>query len=450
MQRPQTFMAQDDYLITQATYLSDFDQKVALQLYQPLVGPVALALYLTLWQEVTPHPVLTDRTPQTRLLDLLHINIDELFEARSRLEAVGLLKTYTQTDALSRFYAYELYAPVSPDRFFADDLLGLVLFDTVGETRYGELLDAFALQNVRRRDWQDVSASFLDVFSVKNPIAQPPLVAEGKEQVNQKPVPTVSLGQSSGYDWDLLGSLLSKSNLKAGELAKHQRALYQLASFYGLAPVDFARYIEAATSVVTGELSLSDLRRQVEQAFAGQKQLAPKPVATKVAVEDADQDLLQRAKSLPIREFITATKQAKNSRMFPSRNEISALMGLQHRNVFDDATINILVDHLLSDHDNINQALLDAVANSWLKEDVASPEQALAQIHQYRNNTQPAKSKRTRARAGQRQEAKPKWLTDGYVPQTEEVSPEMAAKLREQQAALNALEKGGNDDGRHA
>lgn len=92
MQRPETYLPQDDYVITQATYLSDFDQKVATRLYQPLIGPVAFALYLTLWQEVTPRPSLSDRKKHVRLLDLLHVSIDELFTARVKLEAVGLLK----------------------------------------------------------------------------------------------------------------------------------------------------------------------------------------------------------------------------------------------------------------------------------------------------------------------------------------------------------------------
>ncbi|WP_054723697.1 hypothetical protein [Lacticaseibacillus nasuensis] len=118
MKRPANFMAQDAYLVAQANWFSDQLQQVAIALYQPLVGPVALALYLTLWQEATPRPSMTERRPQTQLLEVLNISVDQLYDARVHLEAVGLLKTYTAIDAMGRYYAYELYAPLTADRFF--------------------------------------------------------------------------------------------------------------------------------------------------------------------------------------------------------------------------------------------------------------------------------------------------------------------------------------------
>ena len=130
MQRPDTFSPQAGFVLTKAGHLSDFDEKVAISLYQPLIGPIAMALYLSLWQEVKDRALVTDRRLQLWLLDLLDIDIDQLFNARVKLEAVGLLRTYTQVDSLGRYYAYELYAPVAPDAFFKDDLLGLLLYES--------------------------------------------------------------------------------------------------------------------------------------------------------------------------------------------------------------------------------------------------------------------------------------------------------------------------------
>ncbi len=41
MQRPDTFMPQAGFVLTKAGYFSDFDEKIAISLYQPLVGPIA-------------------------------------------------------------------------------------------------------------------------------------------------------------------------------------------------------------------------------------------------------------------------------------------------------------------------------------------------------------------------------------------------------------------------
>ena len=161
MQRPDTFIPQAGFVLTKAGYFSDFDEKVAVSLYQPLVGPVPMALYLSLWQEVKDRALVTDRRPQLWLLDLLDIDIEQLFVARVKLEAVGLLRTYSQVDSLGRYYAYELYPPVSPDAFFKDDLLGLLLYDKVGENRYDELVAKFSLKPVRRPEWQEITASWM-------------------------------------------------------------------------------------------------------------------------------------------------------------------------------------------------------------------------------------------------------------------------------------------------
>ena len=83
---------------------------------------------------------------------------------------------------------------------------------------------------------------------------------------------------------------------------------------------------------------------------------------------------------MPPRQFLTAAKQAKNVRMYPANNELRAVQQLSERNVFDAPTINILIDYILRTNDSINQALLDAIANSWLKANVNSPEAALKQI----------------------------------------------------------------------
>ena len=46
VQRPDTFSPQAGFVLTKAGHLSDFDEKVAISLYQPLIGPIAMALYL--------------------------------------------------------------------------------------------------------------------------------------------------------------------------------------------------------------------------------------------------------------------------------------------------------------------------------------------------------------------------------------------------------------------
>ncbi|WP_390406868.1 replication initiation and membrane attachment family protein [Lacticaseibacillus jixiensis] len=445
MQRPQSFMAQDDYIVAQANYFSDFDQQVAIALYQPLVGPVALAMYLSLWQEAKPQPVLTDRQPQTRLLDLLNISLDQLFDARVRLEAVGLLKSYTAVDTMSRYYAYELYAPVSPQQFFADDLLGMLLYDRVGQARYQELAGQFTLKPVRRSDWQDVTHDFLQVFDLTNVLDTPPATAQAQQALQLKPAPQVTLGDNNAYDWVLLAQLLARTNLKAGQLDQYRNAIYQLAKFYGLEPTRLAPLIMRATDPMSGELHLRQLQDYAEQTYskAGQphygtkhEQPAAAPAPTKTNWTPAEARMLQAATTMAPREFLEATKKAKNDRAFAAPNEVYAVRQLVARNVFPEATVNLLIQSVLSQYDSVSQALLDSFANKWINANVTTPESALLQMRQ--TAADKAKPKTRYANRPTRQEETPDWMKADYKAAAKPVT---ANEQEDIQAGLDALRK---------
>ncbi|WP_179395171.1 replication initiation and membrane attachment family protein [Lacticaseibacillus absianus] len=449
MNRPKSFMAQDDYIVTQATYFSDHDQDVAICLYQPLIGPTALALYLSLWREANRAPALTDRKKQTHLLDLLGVGVDALFDARVRLEALGLLQTYTTTDALGRYYAYELHRPVEPDAFFNDATLGMLLYDRVGASRYHELVDQYTLHNVHNSTWANVSASLLDVFALSHVLPEPAVTA-ANQTVQQKPAPAVSLGAGDGYDWALLAQLLVRTHLKDGELNRHQAALYQIAKFYGLGPTAFARLIEQGIDFATGQLDVAQVRRFAEQTYttkpphlvttpAADK---PKDAPTAGKLSAREQQLLADAATTPVREFLEATKKAKNPNMYAATNEIAAVRKLVQRQVLPDATVNVLIDYILQTNDSVNQAYLDAIVNRWLKAGVTTPTSALAEIHAF-TERKPRTTRRNSRPS--RQEKTPAWMQQDYQPETKPVSAAEQHDIQAGLAALKALEDNGGD-----
>ncbi|WP_262314843.1 replication initiation and membrane attachment family protein [Lacticaseibacillus parakribbianus] len=451
MQRPANFMAQDDYIISTATYFSNLDQDVAISLYQPLIGPTALALYLSLWQVAPATVALRERQKQTALLDMLGVSLDELYEARVRLEAVALLQTYTQVDDLGRFYAYELHRPVEPDSFFHDPTLGLLLYDRVGEQRYHQLTERYTLRNVHNANWTNISAQLLDVFSLTR-VAPTEQAAADNAQVRQKPTPAVTLGDGQGFDWALVAQLLRRTNVDVSELERNRARLYQIAKFYGLAPVDLARLIEPAVDFVTGGIDLRQVRLYAEQTYQEQAPhlvpkstvaAAPEPVAAATGKLSADEAaLVARASKLSVREFLEATKKAKNPNMYAAPNEIAALRKLVQRHVLPDATINVLVDYILQTNDSLNQAYLDAIVNRWLKAGVTDPASALAEIKAFaeRKTRQPARRSNSRPA---RQEQMPAWSKADYKPKEQAVSSSQQAEIAARLAALRQLEEHG-------
>ena len=105
----------------------------------------------------------------------LNLPLDQIYEARLKLEGIGLLKTY-QFDSDDRVYfTYELQAPFSPRQFFADMMLSELLYRHLGKSRY-TLLKNFYSKNNERDIGKDITASFSDVFQTiqsKNPVHSP-------------------------------------------------------------------------------------------------------------------------------------------------------------------------------------------------------------------------------------------------------------------------------------
>lgn len=460
MAMPANFMAQDDYLVTQAELLTDLDRKSLVYLYQPLVGAVAAALYDALWAQVKQHPMFTrDRRPHTTLLSTLGVSLNDLYDARIHLEAVGLIKTYTQFDT-QRHYVYEMYAPLRPEKFFADDLLSIALYDAVGSERFLELSQAFTVTPVRRSDMHDISKTFTEVFHVTTEVTRTPedvLAVRAATKPVASPVAEIDVNK---VDWNLLQRQLGGLGLGDGELISHQHAIAQIAGFYGLDTSSLSRLIGRSIDVVTGKISEPLLKREAEQTYSRDgvsrlrgavKQAAESatkdepetpsaPAAGKLTADE--QALLQRAKTLPVREFLEVTKKAKNGKLFVADNERFAVQKLLDKNVFSAATLNVLVYYVLQNRPSISAAYLNSVANNWINDKVETPEQAIAEIRDFRTAGNKTAHKRTAYGRQQRKEPVPDWAQDDYKAPQGPLSSEAKRAIAERMARLQNSGKG--------
>lgn len=146
----------DGFKVKQSTMLTDADQKILTFLYQPLTGATAYSLYMTLWSEVGEETYWSDGILHSELLSILNIGIPELYQARIKLEALGLLKTYLKKES-DKLFLYELKSPLSVERFFNDDLLSLLLLETVGKRKYKNLRQRFTVSPIDLIEYQEVT-----------------------------------------------------------------------------------------------------------------------------------------------------------------------------------------------------------------------------------------------------------------------------------------------------
>ena len=425
----------DGFMVTKANYLSDFDQTVVTYLYQPLMGAVAYSLYLLLWSQSTQAKSQTTFQTHATLLNLLGVDLPAFYDARNKLEALGLMRTYQKNNNTGRNLVYELFAPMQPHIFFNDDLLSVILYESVGEKRFVELREHFKLQPVRSKEYEEVTKNFLTVFHVQNDhlTTAPTAVAEAQSTYQQKKAqkPSFTSVELRTFDWALLQEVVAQNQIDTDEILRNEQRLFNLHYFYGLDEMELGRLIGLTMDVADSRVNMDALEQNVLNNYTrrhsvqnNSEQPAKKPLETlqkewqKAGFNEKEMQWLTESQQyLPV-DYLEYLKQKNHG--FVAKNEIRALRDLQNRYIFNNDVLNILVVYIISQYEGLTQALLDRIANQWAQQGVKTSADAILQIRDFQTKQETKQTKRQpRYQAKTKQETVPKWAKSDYqAPQT--------------------------------
>ena len=112
----------DTYIVINKSIINNEDRKILNMLYQPIIGPLPIMLYFSLWSDLDKLELISEEYTHHHLVTNMHLSLNEIVDARSKLEAIGLLKTYFREGAINN-YVYELYSPLSEEIVFRGILL---------------------------------------------------------------------------------------------------------------------------------------------------------------------------------------------------------------------------------------------------------------------------------------------------------------------------------------
>ncbi len=130
-------------------------------LYQPLIGDKAYTLYMTLCALVNRQTLISEKYLHSDLESIMSVKLEQLEEARLKLEAVGLLGAYLRDDC----FLYELKPPLSAYSFTNDGILGQHLRNALTDSRFDRILDLFKVPLVKTDEYRKITKQFDDVFT---------------------------------------------------------------------------------------------------------------------------------------------------------------------------------------------------------------------------------------------------------------------------------------------
>lgn len=234
--------------------LSTDDQNVLSILYQPIIGSRCYGIYMSLYS-------LLNRSnnrftvENCNIIDLFGIN-SESFEAdRKKLEAIGLMNTYSKNDE----FVYLLKAPLSARQFFHDGLMGNYLFDRVGEKLFNCIVKLFQVEKFNRDGYTNITESFDNVF--KNKASEITIDGDGyfidKKQNRSAKIENID------FDYDVFLKDLSLSVLEKQNLSKDfEEVIIKTAYCYDLSESEMQQIYYR--SLVDGNISYVKLTKEAK------------------------------------------------------------------------------------------------------------------------------------------------------------------------------------------
>ncbi len=350
-------------------------------LYQPLIGPVAVSLYLTL-------NTLANRSHSFEydhhfLLQMLNLSIEDVLELRYKLEAVGLVQVYL--DKEEQVLTYRLKKPMQAKDFFSDGIINVFLNLKVGNPEYQQLKQLF-IQEPLQIQGENISKPFNEVFDTT-------ILMRSSAMLQASPLPTNKADKKGvvlelSFDKELLFSLLQQFGMD--ETIVSQKLLDQInriAFLYKLDEHELARLIFDALDA-DGFVNLDLFRKQAKQYFQFLNKGKPVEVVDvpKVISEnsmDAQQEHLSKEKQLllvlsqhPL-EFLRFKQHQKEP--VPADRQLVEWLVVDQQ--MAAGVVNVLIDYVLNISDGrLPKQLVEKIAGEWQRKEIDTTEKAIAQV----------------------------------------------------------------------
>ena len=366
-----TLLPADRYVIFNKTILTDFDKKVLITFYEPIIGHLGVSLYLTLWNDLEGINQVSRELNHHHLMSILKCPLNAIKEAREALEAVGLIKTYFKSGDINN-YIYELYSPLSPTEFLNHPILNVVLYDNIGDSEYEYLKKLYQKLKIDTKEYTDVSKKIDEVYVSQSDI---PVFESIERSVND-------ISCNDQVDFDLIISSIPKGIINERAFNKKTKELInQLAFIY---KIDSLKMMELIRSVLNeyGMIDKTALRQASRKMYQFNNGALPtliyrsQPEYLKTPVGDNS----MRGKIIRAFESINPVDFLRNKYrgVKPTTADIKIIEMLVIDLEMPPAVVNVLLDYVLRKNNNsLSRAYIETIAGQWKRAGLKNASEAM-------------------------------------------------------------------------
>lgn len=367
-----TLLPADQYLVVNKTILTEVDRKNVVSLYEPIIGSVAVSLYLTLWRDLDRLEFVSMDYTHHHLMTLLKTNLETIKVARETLEAVGLLKTYLKRGDINS-YIYELYSPLSAKEFFNHPIFNVVLYNNIGKYEYDLLKKEYGTFKIDTREYEDISATFDCTFKSSSELGA--IDAVGRE--------VLPLNMQDQVDFNLILSSLPKGLVTERNFGKRMRELINnLAFIYQLDTLKMCEILRLTINE-RGSIDKEELRKQTRKYYQYNHHGKLPTLVYRTQpdyLKSPQGDNSKRGKIIEVFENVSPYDflKSKYKGASPPHRDLKLLENLLIDLSLKPAVVNVLIDYTLKKNDNkLSVAFVETVAGHWKRAGIETASDAM-------------------------------------------------------------------------
>lgn len=394
----------DLFVVVNKTTLSDKDRNLLMLLYQPIVGSLSIGLYYTLWSYLDKSELVSGEWTHHHILRDMMISNAELQDAKVKLEAIGLIKTYCKLGNINS-YVYELYSPISAYEFINNPLLNMALFNAVGKLEYERIINYFRIPKINLKEYEDVTSKFSDVFAFSNISVADNLMYDIKKSNYRK------LEILSKIDLNTILSLISDDMLNKKSLTKDTKDfLYKISYIYNYDNDDIVELIRnSLTDKHTIDKKL--LQENANKYYRYDNMGKLPSIIYKNQPEYLRKENLDTSnRSKIIYQFETTSPydfiNSKCKTGKPTSSDLAIISYLLIDLNLKPGVVNVLIDYVLKINNNkLVKNFVEVIASQWSKSGVETVEEAMELAGKEHN-----KKKTISTKTAKKETIKPDWI----------------------------------------
>ena len=383
----------DELQIESLDSLTLKDVHVLTKLYKPLIGAQAYTLYMSLFAYLDFQNTMKPTTV-SEILRKLDIGIPDFFQARIKLEGIGLLGIYRSKEEKGK-YIYEIVAPMPAEEFFKDSLLRTLLVEKIGQRLFEEELGALLSESSSKAGYEETTRSFVDVynFAYQN-ASQLSQTDEIAFDTPRRSKVSKTIEQVDSFDYTFFKQGLDTHFVSSESLTREIREMmYTYHVVYGIDEMSMQQLILESADIGSGRVDAKKFRRMVEIQYGNQQKarnIQNKKAQETEKVEDtqvkdrkfnsAEISIISHAKTAPPAKYLESIKDQKKG--FVTQDERYVLKDLVEKSPLSVEVINILINYILVVQNNVvlDKRYTMKIANDWAQSDVRTADDAIAKI----------------------------------------------------------------------